>query len=277
MINLRNKPIYILTDDLNFFYRINKALKNKRLNFKILSFSDKIPHIPSIILTTSQEIERIKISTELVDIIPYLPEEDLEKYIFKILAAYRLGYRDYEILTFSIDPGLNHIGIVVFLDYFYIYSQTIFDRKNLIKYIKLCEESIQEDNSKELKLTFKFGKSLFEITRKFISEVFNLYKGKQVRIYLIDEANSSKIRVCSQGKKFPKHESSALILAFRKGLEVNSDNYEKLLFQRVKQIRVSFPKGSQDNSVNLAEIAQKIISGEISLKESNMLISGNLE
>ena len=277
IINLRNKPIYILTEDLNFFYRINKALNNKKLNFKILSFQDKIPNIPSIILTTLEELDCIKLSNDFVDIIPFLPEENLEKYIFKILAAYRLGYRDYETLTFSIDPGLNHIGIVVFLDYFYLNSQTILDRKSLIKQIKMYEESIQEDNSKELKLIFKFGKSLFEITRILIHEILNLYKENKVKIYLIDESHSSKIRVSHKGRKFPKHESSALILAFRKGLEVNSDNFEKLLFNRVKQIRYSSFKGIKDGLTNLAEIAEKVINGEISLKESYSLIYNNLE
>jgi len=273
---LRNKPLYILTEDLNFFYRINKALNNKKLNFKILNIQDKIPNIPSIILTTSEELDRIKFSYDFVDVIPYLPKQNLEKYIFKILAAFRLGYRNYETLTFSIDPGLNHIGIVVFLDCFYLNSQTILDRKILINQIKLYQEAIQEDNSKELRLIFKFGKGLFEITRNLIYEILNLYKEKKIRIYLIDESHSSKIRVYYKGRKFPKHESSALILALRKGLEVNSDNYEKI-FQRVKQIRDSSFKEIQDGSVNLAEIAERVISGEISLKESYSLINNNFE
>ena len=272
---MRNKPIYILTEDLNFFYRINNALNNKKLNFKILSLHDKIPNIPSIILTTFEELDRIKLGNDFIDIIPYIPMKNLEKYIFKILAAYRLGYREYETLIFSIDPGLNHIGIVVFLDYFYLNSQTILDRKNLINRIKLYEQSIQEDNSKELKLIFKFGKSLLEITRVLIHEILDLYKEKKVKIYLIDESHSSKIRVSHKGRKFPKHESSALILAFRKGLEVNSDNYEKFLFQRVKQIRDSSFNGTKDGSVDLSVIAEKVINGEISLKESYSLITGN--
>jgi len=274
---LRNKPIYILTEDLNFFYRINKALNNKKLNFKILGIQDKIPNIPSIILTTFEELNLIKPRNDFVDIIPYLSEENLEKYIFKILAAYRLGYRDYETLTFSIDPGLNHIGIVVFLDYFYLNSQTILERKNLIKQIKKYEESIQEDNSKELKLIFKFGKSLHEIIRNFINEILNLYEEKRVRIYLIDESHSSKIRVSHKGRKFPKHESSALILAFRRGLEVNSDNYETMLSKHIKQIKDSSSKQFKDGSIKLSEIAEKVINGEISLKESFYLMNNDVE
>jgi hypothetical protein len=274
---LRNKPIYILTEDLNFFYRINKALNSKKLNFKILGIQDKIPNIPSIILTTFEELDLIKPINDFIDIIPYASEENLEKYIFKILAAYRLGYRDYETLIFSIDPGLNHIGIVVFLDYFYLNSQTILERKNLIKQIKKYEESIQEDNSKELKLIFKFGKSLHEIIRNFINEILNLYEEKRVKIYLIDESHSSKIRVSHKGRKFPKHESSALILAFRRGLEVNSDNYETLLFKHVKQIKDSSSKQFKDGSIKLSEIAEKVINGEISLKKSYYLMNNDFE
>ena len=274
---MRNKPIYILTEDLNFFYRINKALNNKKLNFKILSLQDRIPNIPSIILTTSVELDRIKPKNDNVDIIPYIPMENLEKYIFKILAAYRLGYRDYETLIFSIDPGLNHIGIVVFLDYFYLNSQTFLDRKSLVKHVKLYVESIQENNSKELKLTFKFGRSLIEITRNLINDILDIYEERKPHIYLIDESNSSKIRVSHKGKKFPKHESSALILAFRKGLKVNSGNYERVLSQHAKKIKDSVTNGFRYNLNNLSEIAEKVINGEISLKESYSLIYNNFE
>ena len=276
---MRKKPIYILTDDLNFFYRVNKVLNNKKLNFKILNLWDKIPNIPSIVLTTSKELDRINCKNEFVDIIPYSPKENLDKYLFKVLAAYRLGYRDYEVLTFSIDPGLNHIGLAVFLDDFYFNSQTILEKKNLVNNLILYEQSIQEDNSKQLKLIFKFGKGLFDITKSFIDEIFNLYKEERLRVYLIDETNSSKIRVSYRGKKFPKHESSALILAFRKGIEVNSDNYEKIFFQSKRNSwrRDSSSGENQKNSSNLAEIAEKVISGEISLKESYSLIHDNLK
>lgn len=276
---MRKKPIYILTDDLNFFYRVNKVLSNKKLNFKILNLWDKIPNIPSIILTTSSELDRITCKNELVDIIPYLPNENLEKYLFKVLAAYRLGYRDYEELIFSIDPGLNHIGLAVFLDDFYLNSQTILERKNLVNTLILYEQSIQEDNSKKLKLIFKFGKGLFEIIKPFINEIFNLYKGERLEVYLIDETNSSKIRVSYRGKKFPKHESSAIILAFREGTEINSDNFEKTFFQsKMNSGRRDSPSiENQKNSSNLAEIAERVITGEISLKESYSLIHNNLK
>ena len=276
---MRKKPIYILTDDLNFFYRVNKLLNNKKLNFKILNFWDKIPNIPSIILTTSQELDRITCKNELVDIIPYSPEENLEKYLFKVLAAYRLGYRDYEELTFSIDPGLNHIGLAVFLDGFYLNSQTVLEKKNFVNILILYEQSIQEDNSKNLNLIFKFGKGLIEISKNFIRDIFNFYRSERLQVYLIYEANSSKIRISYKGKKFPKHESSAIILAFRNGIEVNSDNYEKIFFQsKIKSERkASYSIENQKNSSNLAEIAEKVISGEISLKESYSLINNNLK
>ena len=274
---MRKKPIYILTDDLNFFYRVNKLLNNKKLNFKILNFWDKIPNIPSIILTTSRELNQISSKNELIDVIPYSPKENIEKYFFKVLAAYRLGYRDYEELIFSIDPGLNHIGLAVFLDDFYLNSQTILEKRNVVKDLILYEQSIQEDNSKKLNLIFKFGKGLFEITKGFINDIFNYYEEERVHVYLIDETNSSKIRISCRGKKFPKHESSAIILAFRKGIEVNSDNYEKIVSQSkiTSQSKALFSIENQKKSLNLAEIAEKVINGDISLKESYSLIHNN--
>ena len=51
--------------------------------------------------------------------------ENFSCYILKILAAYRVNYKDcYSELTFSIDPGTSQIGIIVFLDDFYLHAHT---------------------------------------------------------------------------------------------------------------------------------------------------------
>jgi len=97
---LRLKPIYILTENLNFFYKINNGLKNKRVQFRILTFWDKIPNIPSVILTTTKESSQIELVNKDINLLEYIEGDDINQYILKVLAVYRLGYQNYDNLIF---------------------------------------------------------------------------------------------------------------------------------------------------------------------------------
>ena len=66
----------------------------------------------------------------------FIDGDDINQYILKVLAVFRLGYQDYDNLLFSIDPGLNHIGIVAFLDDYFLDSSTLTDNSQVINYIK---------------------------------------------------------------------------------------------------------------------------------------------
>jgi len=55
---LRNQPLYILTEDLNFFFIIKSELDKYEIHFQILNLDSKIPDIPSIILTTSNDYKK---------------------------------------------------------------------------------------------------------------------------------------------------------------------------------------------------------------------------
>jgi hypothetical protein len=103
---LRNKPLYILTENLNFFYKINKRLIEKRIKPEILNPGNKIPNAPSIILTTQNEFEKYYTKDLRVNFLVYSKGENFEQYLLRVIAAYRIEYKNnYLSLTFSIDPG----------------------------------------------------------------------------------------------------------------------------------------------------------------------------
>jgi len=276
---LRLKAIYILTENLNFFYKLNNGLKNKRIQFRILTFWDKIPNIPSVILTTSKEAIQIEIVNKDTILLEFIEGDDINQYILKVLAVFRLGYQDYDNLLFSIDPGLNHIGIVVFLDDYFFDSSTLTENSQVIKYIQKLVYSIQQDNTNPLSLDIKFGRSLLGTTQDLVNCALSTFSNiLDMKVFLIDESNTSKIKISKQGKKFPKHEAAALILSFREGLDVNYQNY-RTIFKKNKQIALNRELLSRYNEpytkeyiMRFSKIAEAVITGEKSLSESIKLI-----
>ncbi|MGQ4874078.1 MAG: hypothetical protein ACP6IY_08415 [Promethearchaeia archaeon] len=275
---MRNK-IFLLTEDLSFFYQINKGLNILNIKFRILNDFKKIPDIPSILITTSKEKSKINdYNKEKVIVFSFGEEENLKEFLMKILAAIKVGYKkDYTHLLFSIDPGTKHLGLAVFLDDFYLISHTFYNKEDLIskvfEYINYFEP--KQNNNGNFNLTFKFGRGLFQLVQELSDEFFNKLSDKKgIRIYLIDEAKSSKIKL----KRFSKHEISAVILAFREGIEMNSNNY-KHIFNKIKfkqlgkeDYKKELITTNNNASLKLEDIILKLIHSEISLTDSLKLI-----
>ncbi|MHA1281331.1 MAG: hypothetical protein ACTSQP_02395 [Promethearchaeota archaeon] len=275
---MRNK-IFLLTEDLSFFYQINKGLNVLNIKFKILNDFKKIPDIPSILITTSKEKSKINdYNKEKVIVFSFREEENLKEFLMKILAAIKIGYKkDYNHLLFSIDPGTKHLGLAVFLDDFYLISHTFYNKEDLIskvfEYINYFEP--KQNNNGNFNLTFKFGRGLFQLVQELSDEFFNrLSYKKSIKIYLIDEAKSSKIKL----KHFSKHEISAVILAFRDGIEMNSNNY-KHIFNKIKfkqlgkeDYKKELNTTNNNVSLKLEDIILKLIHSEMSLTDSLKLI-----
>ncbi len=278
---MRNKILYVYTENLNFFYRLNKELIHLNVKFKILNVRTKLPIHNSIVLTTSEEVHKFKKIFENVYFLPYSDGENFNHYILKMLAAYRIDYKDYySELTFSIDPGTKHIGLVVFLDDYFLASHTIYDKNDFIKVIKEFITCFQKNNPNLINLQFKFGRGFARITIDLVKETYNSFKNRnRMKVFLIDESKSSKIKIQDKSKKIrTKHEISALILALRKGLEINQTNY----YKTIKQIKLENSndiKGKEiineeinDSSSKLKEVIESILNNEVSLSESSELI-----
>ncbi|MFX1395286.1 MAG: hypothetical protein ACFFAH_17240 [Promethearchaeota archaeon] len=270
---MRNKILYIYTEELKFFYLLNKELNRLKIKFKVLNLGDKIPNIPCILITTFNELKKIKnYNRKKVNILSYNKKEDFNQFILKILASYRIGYKeDYSNLIFSIDPGTKHIGLVVFLDEYYLNSHTVYNKADLIRTIKNYVNSLQMNNQNLIDVIFKFGIGILPITKDLINSAYKTFKSRgKVKIYLIDESKSSKIKVYENKRKIPKHEASALVLSFRNGVEVNKKNLQ-LYLNSNKLKKENFVLENLENTNNittLSEIAEKVINGELSLSES---------
>ncbi|MHA1490806.1 MAG: hypothetical protein ACTSRI_14315 [Promethearchaeota archaeon] len=231
-----------------------------------------------------EEINKIKNNDKKNAIIlSYAKEDSFKQYYLKILAASRIGHiKDYSKLTFSIDPGAKQIGLVVFLDDYFLNSHTIHDPKNVIKKIKEYVNAFQNKNSNFTHLIFKFGGGIPQMTIDLVKEICNIYKNKnKKKFYLIDEAKSSKIKIYDNEKKIsmPKHEASALILALRDGMEINQDNYSKIFkqfkFNKLKEEDFNKEISKKSNRMILTthEIMQKVLSGKLSLSESSEMLN----
>ena len=277
---MRNKILYIYTENLNFFYHVNKELNRFTIKFKILSGVSKIPDIPSLLLTTSADIHNFRHNYKKLKILVYDEESNFHHYILKILAAHKIAYKEnYSDLMFSIDPGSKKIGLVIFLDDYYLASHTIYDKSGIIDFIKDYINCFQINNPNLLKLRFKFGSGVLQLTSKLIQEITELFPNRYgLKVYLINESKSSKIKIQDIKKKFKtKHELSALILALRNGVEVNKSDdlktFKQIKFQNSnKDKKQNDPGDSNDSIVNLQDIIEKIINNEISLSESSNIL-----
>ncbi len=276
---MRNK-IFILTEDLQFFYRINKELNQLKIKSKILNFWNKIPNISSVILTTSKEIEKIKnIDEKITKILPFSEKDSLEGYILKVLAAYRRGIeRNYSELIFSIDPGTIHYGLVIFLDGFFIYSSTFNKKENLIKKVKDFSDSLQESTKELISIKIKIGSGVINTAPDLLKTIQSLFDYKrEIKIFLVNEDKTSKINIYFDKRRFPKHEASALIIALRSGIILSDNNLNKTIKQpKLVNTRNDDPEKNRieksQERKSIREIGEKLLRGELSLSQSIALL-----
>jgi len=277
-IKLRNSPLYILTEDLSFFYRINKELNKLKIPFKILNLNKIITRHSNLILTTSAELKFVKGNNNESIILAYSSDETFDNYIIKVLAAVRIGYKHYySNLLFSVDPG-KRTGLMIFLDDFYLYSYCCFKPAEVIYNIIRYIECFQKENPNPMNISIKLGNGVYSIIRYLIEKIYQVYeKRKNLEILLIDEFRSSKIKISQKKKpyKLSKDEFSALILALRSGIEVDQDNYLTILNQYGRnwqngeeRILLKSEKLKNHTSV-VGEIALKIVDGELSLNSAS--------
>ncbi len=278
---MRNKILYVYTENLNFFYRLNRELNQLNIKFKILSGLSKIPDISSLLLTTSKEFDRFKEHYKKLKILPYSKEKNFKHYILKVLAAYRTDYKgNYTDLLFSIDPGSRQVGLVVFVDDYYFNSHTFYDENVIIDFIKDYIDCFQTDNPDLLQLTFKFGSGVLTFTAKLIEQIINIFqKRNRLKIYLINESKSSKIKIQNIKKRFrTKHELSALIIALWSGVEVdsldslNSIKQGKILNLNNRKENEKLLKVVNESPIEVKDIIEKIINNDISLSQSAKMI-----
>ncbi len=278
--------IFVVTNNSKFFYKLNKRLLKYNIKFKILNLGDPIPDTKSIILTTGEELTYLgEYNKEKSIIIPFNMEQNFEGYIINVITAYKLGSLKYQSLTFSIDPGTKRFGLCTFVNDYFLNSHTLFNRRALINQINLYIQAIRnyQDKNKYISYTFKIGRGMgvLTTTKEIIKSIFHLFEDeKDVDIYLIDESKSSKIKIYDNGKRFPKHEASALILALRKGIKVEKENYEKKINKiKTKQIgRRDFLEQKEEiiylnrNKTDFKDLFRKIISADISISDSVQFI-----
>ncbi len=269
--------IFVLTEDLNFFYRLNKELQQLQIKFKVLNIGNKIPNIPnSLILSTSKEMNNFeKVDKIKGKILFYEKDENFKQYIVKVLAIKKIGKKTYYELVFSIDPGTKHLGLVIFLDDYYLNSHTIYEIDSFIEKIKVYINALQESNPNPLKFVFKFGKGIMPITLKLIEQVFRHFNSENLRVLVVDESKTSKYKIRDENKKkIPKDEAAALIISLREGFEITYDKYKTVINQlktnkmKSEEFHDKSDEYNEKIDLKLVEIAEDVLNGKLSLSKS---------
>jgi len=280
---LRNQPLYILTEDLNFFYIIKSELDKYKINFQILDLDSKIPDIPSIIITTSNDYQKLG-NINRVNYLVYSKNIDFGKYFLHVIATVRIGYKKfYSTLTFSIDPG-KKLGLMIFLDDYYLDSYCCFEKSHFFAIIQKYIAVFEDDNPTSMILNFKLGRGVLDITYDLVKQIYIMFQNrKDLGVCLIDEFKSSQFKLSrnTASRKFSKDEISALILAFRLGIDVRFDNYEDI-FEQLKMKKLFIgktekekPENHDETLLSLEEVVEKVLSGKISLSNAIEIINSN--
>ncbi|MBY8980672.1 MAG: hypothetical protein KGD72_09790 [Candidatus Lokiarchaeota archaeon] len=280
---MRNQPLYILTEDLNFFYLLKSELDKYKIHFQILEFGSKIPEIPSIVLTTSNEHKKLG-NKNRVNYLVYSKNLDFDKYFLHVVAAVRIGYKTYySTLTFSIDPG-KKLGLMVFLDDYYLDSYCCFENSYFFAIIQKYIDAFEEDNPTLMKLNFKLGRGVLDITYGLVKQIYGMFQNRKgLGVCLIDEFKSSQFRLSGNSfdKKFTKDEISALILAFRLGIDVRFENFVAI-FEQLRMKKLFIRKTETEKSENhdepllsLEEVVEKILNRKLPLSNAIEIINAN--
>ncbi|NVM17767.1 MAG: hypothetical protein HWN80_08620 [Candidatus Lokiarchaeota archaeon] len=262
---------------------LKNELDKHNIEFQILNLDAKIPTISSIILTTSEDIDKLKVRNHN-NYFVYSKKNDFEKYLIKIIAAYRISYKkNYSTLTFSIDPG-KKLGLMIFLDDYYLDSYYCFGKIDLLNMINMYVETFQEDNPKLMDLNFKLGRGVLNITFDLVKQIYRIFQSrKNLKVFLIDEFRSSKIRFSGgkTGRKFSKDEISALILAFRNGIIVNQDNYGNI-FEKIKNKKLNIgnvkalkTENHEKSLLGLKDMVEKVLQGEFTLSSAMKMLKND--
>ena len=278
---MRNQPLYILTEDLNFFYMLKNELDKHKIKFQILNLDAKIPNLSSIILTTFKDVNKSRKRSQN-NYLVYLKEHDFNKFLIKVIAAFRIGFKKYySKLTFSIDPG-NKLGLMIFLDDYYLDSYCCFEPGDLEVIIKQYHETFQEDNPKLMFLDFKIGRGVLPIAFKLVKQIYGIFQDrKNLHVLLIDEFKSSKIRFSADqaGRKFTKDEISALVLAFRNGIVLNINNYENI-FEQIKNKKINTGKfkilkseNGDEFLLDLKQVVEKVLNSKLDLNSAMKILN----
>ncbi len=278
------RKIFVLTENLNFFYVLNQELKGLKIKFKILNvgIGNKIPNISCLILTTFEEVSHFKNpDPKRITFLAYSKNDDFEGYICNVLAYYRIGYvENYSELIFSIDPGRKKSGLVVFLDDYYLDSHTFYDSSALMENIEDHVKFLQKNNNNSINLVFKLGNGVIDLTIDLMEKLYNRFTSNgPIRVFLIDEYKSSKVKIRHGKRKFSKDEASALVLTMRDksfSTKVDQENYRKLIGHKHEHKNEHKKIEDEDYSLStFEEIACKVLSGEISLSKSIEMIKND--
>ncbi|MFX1418497.1 MAG: hypothetical protein ACFE9N_06215, partial [Promethearchaeota archaeon] len=153
---------------------------------------------------------------------------------------------------------------------------------NLIKKIQMYINTFKEGITNPLNLIFKFGGGIMPISLKLIEKIFKYFNKERLRVFLIDEAKTSKYRIRDEAKKkIPKDEAAALFISLRDGIEITHENLNILLKQKrvntlkSKEFQENSTEINEETSHKLIEIVEDILKGNLSLSKSIELIKSS--
>jgi serine/threonine protein phosphatase PrpC len=218
--------IAVATIDGKAYYNLVSELKRKKIKFIVKKPSERIPLNVKAVITTKEEAKLI--SHKNIIIYDSKGGEAAVEKAAKILS----GIESYNTLTIGIDPG-KKIGLAIVGDGVVIKANTYDNLKDILRAIKR-----EAQKGRQNEVVIKIGKSgsIKTPNSKKEEQIENAHKimeaisreiGGTVKLYFVDEKDTTKIAKKLWIKRKEKDESSAIEIALK---EVKN-NWNKSLSQ----------------------------------------------
>ncbi|MHA1832742.1 MAG: hypothetical protein ACTSV7_02015 [Candidatus Baldrarchaeia archaeon] len=260
--------IAVITEKPKIFHLISKELKELGIPYYSLLPQGKIPKDVTIILTSTEELEKIPKNISAHIIATSANINDIKKAILKLKVLLSESGRKGQIVI-GIDPG-DVYGVVVTFRGKVIDTGLFHSPHEVIKYIKLVQNALLQFSDRELIIRIGNGSPLHQ------RWLFRYLKNIRLRAHyeIVDETYTTMTRT-----KFRKRDiTAAMLISKKRGRTVNIDHINiSLKPGEIKYIQAKSRILSNGRITISWDLAEKVAKGELSLEKAVKIMENHVK
>jgi hypothetical protein len=238
----RMRIVGVMTEDFHFFYRLVRALKERKEPFVSLSFDDPVPWNVSVIITTPEERSRVHFD-------PIAVSEDPEEAINMARSIFK--GRRYGTVIVGIDPGMT-IGMVVIGNGRIVVADTFERPEAAADKIRKMTSGLEYDE-----ILVRIGHGDRTIRNRIIQSVWDVAD----RVEIVDETNTTK------NTETPDIDA-AILISKTQGFDLESPPEISPTPGEIREIQRRSRVESEGSITIDKVLAERVARGEMSMEDA---------